>query len=308
MTTPEPTGGGSSDVTVSVPSGDAGALLTLAAQLDQHASDVTALSSTIDSTTARIREQANWTGTAADGYTTFSTATSTTVGDLAAPLHTIAAAIKTYASHLSSAQQSVENAVHTANSAAQADAQAMQTAAESAASSAASAANAAAAVAVESTLKAKDEIDKVMEATEPVREWIEKVHLPWDVGGGLAWELTVMKKLDGVKDKAQDFVNDLKELNSKWYEDVNEIALSADRGDASWDDVAEALANWTTKTDAASAFGAKWLESAKNLLGNFKWVGRGMGVLSIVGDAGTVWTRVRSGPSTARWRSPMPQR
>jgi hypothetical protein len=295
MSTAVPADGGSGNVTVSAPSGDAAALLSLAAALDQHASDFTALGSTITRTTTSIREQANWTGTAADGYTGFCGATSTTVEALAAPLHAVAAAIKTYASHLSSAQQSVENAVHSANEAAAAAAQSMQTAAENAASGAASAANSAAEAAAEAVDQAKEEIDKVMETTEPVRKWIEAIHLPWDVGGGAAWELTLMKNLDAGKEKASDFVKDLGKLNDEWYEDVNQVALNADRGEASWADVAEAFANWTTKSDAASAFGSQWLESAESVLGKFEWVGRGMGVLSLVGDAGTIWKPADSG-------------
>jgi uncharacterized protein YukE len=293
MSAAAPGGGGS--VTVSSPSGDAAALLSLAADLDKHANDVTALGSTITRTTAGIREQANWTGTAADGYTGFCTAASSTVDALAAPLHAIAAAIKTYASHLSSAQQSVENAVNSANEAAESAAQSLQTAAENAASSAAGAANSAAEAAVETIDQAKETIDKIMETTEPVRKWIEAVHLPWDVGGGAAWELTVMKNLEAGKEKASDFVKDLGKLNDEWYQDVNKVALSADRGEASWEDVASAFASWTTKSDAAKAFGSQWLESAESVLGKFEWVGRGMGVLSLVGDAGTIWKPLDSG-------------
>ena len=282
-------GGGSATVTVAAPSGDAAALLSLAEQLDQHANDVTALGTTVGRTTVGICQQAEWTGDAATGYTTFCNDTATSVGNLAAPLHQVAAAIRAYASDLSSAQHSVENAVNSANQAAQAEAQTLQNSAQQAAASAASAANAAANDAVEAINKAKDDLDKVMEATEPVRQWIEKVHLPWDLGGGLAWELGVMKKFDKDEEHAQEFVNDLKELNSEFYEDVNEVALEADRGEASWDDVAEAFARWGAKTDAAAAFGDQWLEAAKGLLANLKWVGRSVGVLSIIGDVGTLW-------------------
>jgi len=285
----EAAGGGSAAVTVSAPSGDAAALLSLAEQLDQHANDVTALGTTVGRTTIGICQQAEWTGDAATGYTAFCNDTATSVGNLAAPLHQVAAAIRAYAGGLSSAQHAVESAVNSANQAAQAEAQALQNSAEQAAASAASAANAAANEAVEAINKAKDDLDKVMEATEPVRQWIEKVHLPWDLGGGLAWEQTVMKNLDEGRDDAKDFVKDLPKLNDEFYEDVNKVALEADRGEASWDDVAEAFARWGAKTDAAAAFGDQWLESAESILGKFEWVGRGMGVLSIIGDAGTVW-------------------
>ena len=288
-------GGGSATVTVSGPSGNASALLSLAQQLDQHANDVTALGTSVNRTTAGICEQADWTGDAANGYTSFCTATATTIGDLAAPLHRIAAAIRTYASDLSSAQQSVENAVHSANQAAQSEAQALQTAAEHAASTAASAANEAASTAVEAIDQAKETLDKIMEATEPVRQWIEKAHLPWDVGGGLTWELTAMDKAEEGAKGAKEFVESLEKLNKQWYEDVNQVALDADRGAASWDDVAEAFARWTTKTGAAEAFGTQWLESAEGLLGKLKWVGRGMGVLSLIGDAGTIWDPLDEG-------------
>jgi hypothetical protein len=282
-------GGGSTKVTVSSPSGNAAALISLAEQLDQHADNVTTLGTTVEQTTSGIARQAEWTGTAAAGYTTFCNATSTSIGNLAPPLHQIAAAIRTYASALSSAQHSVETAVNSANSAAQSEAQALQTAAEHAASTAASAAGSAAVEAVKLITAAQDAIDKLMEATEPVRQWIEKVHLPWDLGGGLAWELGVMKKFDKAKETAQEFVDDLPKLNDEFYEDVNKVALEADRGAASWDDVAESFARWTSKSDAAAAFGDQWLESAKGLLSNLKWVGRSLDVLSLVGDAGILW-------------------
>jgi uncharacterized protein YukE len=284
-----PADGGTAAVTVSAPLGDASALLSLALQLDGHAHDITALGTTIEQTTSGVAHQAEWTGQAAEGYTTFCGATATSVGDLAAPLHQVAAAIRTYASELSSAQHSVENAVDSADQAAQSEAQAMQSAALRAASTAQTVAGNAAVEAVKVITTAKDAIDKVMEVTEPVREWIEKAHLPWDLGGGLAWELTAMKNAEqGVK-SADKFAEGLKELDGQWYQDVNQVALEADRGEASWDDVADAFARWTGKTDAAEAFSDQWVEAAEGLVGKLNWVGRGLGVLGLIGDAGTIW-------------------
>jgi uncharacterized protein YukE len=284
-----PADGGTAAVTVSAPLGDPSALLSLAQQLDQHADDVTTLGTTVEQTTSGIARRAGWTGQAAESYSTFCGATATSVGDLAAPLHQIAAAIRTYASELSSAQHSVETAVDSAGQAAQSEARAMQSAALRAASTAETVAGNAAVEAVKVITTAEDAIDKVMEVTEPVREWIEKAHLPWDLGGGLAWELTAMKNAEqGVK-SADKFAEGLKELDGKWYQDVNEVALEADRGEASWDDVAEAFARWTSKTDAAEAFSDQWVEAAEGLVGKLSWVGRGLGVLSLIGDAGTVW-------------------
>jgi uncharacterized protein YukE len=282
-------GSGPTKVTISSPSGNPAALISLADQLDQHADSVTTLGTTVEQTTSGIAHQAEWTGTAAASYTTFCNATSTSIGNLAPPLHQIAAAIRTYASELSTAQHSVETAVHSANSAAHSEAQALQTAAEHAASTAASTTSNAAVEAVKLITAAQDALDKVMEATEPVREWIEKVHLPWDLGGGLAWEKTMMKNAEEDAGDADKFVKNLKKLDADWYEDVNEVALEADRGGASWGDVTEALARWTSKTDAAKAFGDQWLESAEALVGKLKWVGRGMGALSLIGDASTLW-------------------
>ena len=70
-------GGGSAKVTVSSPSGNPAALLSLAEQLDQQAESVTTLGTTVDRTTVGIAHQADWTGTAADSYTAFCNATST---------------------------------------------------------------------------------------------------------------------------------------------------------------------------------------------------------------------------------------
>ena len=287
--------GGSATVSVSAPGGDPGALLSLAAQLEQQAGQLTDLGATVKQTTASILHRAEWSGDAAEGYTTFCGGTATAVGNLAAPLTQIASAIRTYASALSSAQHSVQHAVESANQAIESQAQSMQDAAQHAASSAEGEANEAAESASEEVDKAKEELDKIMEETEPVRALLEKLHLPWDLGGGLAWELGVMGKAEKGAEAAKDFVGDLAKMNKEWFADVNSLAHDADNGLASWDDVAEAASRWTAKTEAAEAFGSQWLDGAEGLLSKLKWVGRGMGVLSLVGDAGTIWKPLDSG-------------
>jgi uncharacterized protein YukE len=289
MSTPVAAGGAGGTVTISGPSGNAQALLSLAAELDAHAGTMSALGSTIKRTTGQIAQSAEWTGAAADAYTAFCGGTSTSVGDLAGPLHEIATAVREFASKLSSAQQSVDGAVESAQHAAGAAAQGAVSAAQQAASEANGAVEAAASAAAELVGKASDEFDKIMEESEPVRSWIEKVHLPWDLGGGLAWELAAMKPADKAVEAASDFVKELPKLNSEMFEEVNALAHEADNGLASWDDVAEAAARWTAKTDAAAAFGSQWLDSAEGLLSKLKWVGRATGVLSLIGDVGTIW-------------------
>ena len=281
--------GGGGTVTVSGPTGNAQALLSLAAELDAHAGSMSDLGTTIRQTANGILHGAEWSGAAADAYTAFCGGTATSVADLAGPLHEIASAVREYAAKLSSAQQSVDGAVESATRSTGAAEQSAVNAAQQAASEARSAVDAAASEAAALVGKATDEFDKIMEASDPVRAWIEKVHLPWDLGGGLAWELAVMKPADKAAEAADDFVKELPKLNSEMFDEVNALAHEADNGLASWDDVAEAAARWTSKTDAAAAFGSQWLDSAEGLLANLKWVGRATGVLSLVGDVGTIW-------------------
>lgn len=281
-------GGGGATITVSVPSGDASALIGLADELDSRAESLSSLSSTLDRTTTSIAQQADWTGSAASAYEAFAQSTATGVAGLAAPLHKIAAAIRTYATSLLAQQQSVTSAIGDADrvigSAAE---QQLASAAESAASAAGDAVNAAAAEAVKTILAEKDALDKVMEATDPVRSWLEKVHLPWDLGGGLAFEKLLAKPAEDVVKAGEDL--------SKLWDSVESLAHDADNGLVGWDDVDQLAARFSSLQDAAKAFTPGWLETAAKFSTELGGLSKAMGVLGIVGDVGTIWKPEDSG-------------
>ena len=281
-------GGGGATITVSVPSGNASALIELADELDSRAESLSALSSSLDRTTTSIGQQANWTGSAASAYEAFAQSTATGVAGLAAPLHKMAAAIRTYATSLLAQQQSVNSAIDDANrvvgSAAE---QELASAAQTAASAAGDAVNAAAAEAAKTILAEKDALDKVMEATDPVRSWLEKVHLPWDLGGGLAFERLLAKPAEDVVKAGEDL--------SKLWDSVESLAHDADNGLASWDDVDQLASRFSSLQDAAKAFTPGWLETAAKYSTELGGLSKAMGVLGIVGDVGTIWKPEDSG-------------
>jgi hypothetical protein len=262
----------------------------LASELDLHANSLGDVGTDLGTTTANIRERASWSGSAADSYTDFCQGVVTSIKGLPGPLHSAASAIRAYATTLSAQQQKVEDAVHTANQATGSSAATAQQGAESASSGAATASSGAAKEAADKTEESKNELDKIMEATEPVRKWLEGAHLPWDLGAGLGFEKTFMANAE----KAVDFAKDLPELEKEWFGDVSSLAHDAENGLASWADVDDLASRWKAKVNAAEAFGGD-LEGAEGILSKLKWVGRGMGVLGLIGDAATIYKPLDSG-------------
>lgn len=88
----------------SAPSGDPAALERLADELDGHAKVVGGLSSDHDSYTSLARSNAEWSGNAADAYTSFTNGVSKGVSGIPSPLNNVASAIRNYAGILRSVQ------------------------------------------------------------------------------------------------------------------------------------------------------------------------------------------------------------
>jgi uncharacterized protein YukE len=94
----------SGEVQINMPTGDPAALMQLADQLDQHAGKVGDLGSNTLKTTQGIQTAADWTGSAASAYGTFTGDAARGVSGMESPLHNVANAIRDYAGVLRSAQ------------------------------------------------------------------------------------------------------------------------------------------------------------------------------------------------------------
>jgi uncharacterized protein YukE len=92
---------------VAMPGGDADLLEQLSAQLESIAEAGGNLGTSTRQTTAAIRSDAEWTGDAADAYTTFTSNLAQGAVATQAPLSRIAAALRGYAGFLRTAQQKV---------------------------------------------------------------------------------------------------------------------------------------------------------------------------------------------------------
>jgi len=88
-----------------LPAGDPDLLEQFADHLTQQASQAGDLAVTTAGTASQIRSGAQWSGSAADAYTGFTTAMSRGLGRTAAPLADIATAVRGYAGYLRTAQE-----------------------------------------------------------------------------------------------------------------------------------------------------------------------------------------------------------
>lgn len=96
-----------SGVLLPVPPGDPGALESYASTLASAAEQIDVLASSTVRVTADIKSNANWTGSAADGYSAFTGSLPPSVGGTASHLNRIASAVRDYAGCLRTAQEKV---------------------------------------------------------------------------------------------------------------------------------------------------------------------------------------------------------
>jgi uncharacterized protein YukE len=87
--------------------GDPDALESYASALASAAEQIDALASSTVRVTADIRSNANWTGSAAEGYSTFTRSLARSAGGTVSHLNQIAAAVRDYARYLRTAQEKV---------------------------------------------------------------------------------------------------------------------------------------------------------------------------------------------------------
>lgn len=269
-----------------VPAGDPGALENLAAKLAGTARDFGDLGRNTATVTAGVRERANWTGRASDGYSQFT-------GDLAggmsraeAPLSRIATTVRDYAGTLRAAQQSAAaaNSAQAAavNGGSAAGAAAAAQDARYSISSLEAAGNAASAVVRE----AAAELEHLFEPDGPVNRWIEKLHAPWDAAGADA----ILAHYIHLAAAPGEWQKELKGLTQEWDEDLQATMRGFLDHSISMEDLNGALASYAGRMDAAGAFTDQWMNQTRVLRGalpGMRGLGIGVGVLAIAGDAYT---------------------
>lgn len=90
-----------------MPPGDPDALESYASTLTSAADQIDALASRTFRVTADIKSNANWTGSAAEGYSAFTGSLAHSVGGTVPDLNRIASAVRDYAGYLRTAQEKV---------------------------------------------------------------------------------------------------------------------------------------------------------------------------------------------------------
>lgn len=289
----------SGEITVNAPAGDPGALLALADQLDKQADGVGDLGANLGKTTSGIRSAADWSGTAAESYTTFTGATAQDVSGFESPLHNVANAIRGFAGVLKSAQQRVADAVHTASTAAGAgapNAAAQVTAAQQTASDAQSDVDQAADKAADEIGEQKSAFDEFIEKIEPIAKANDWAHLPLDLSASDLWlddkledwAKSAEKGLKSAKAARTDLDATLKQA---FDDEVGSVAHDFDNGLASMEDVESAFGKYSDEATTAIQAADATVDSAQgsvNVARAFGVASKTMGGLAIAGDVFTI--------------------
>lgn len=273
------------------PAGDPDALHRLADEVDAHAKTVAELSSSTTTTAETVRSAANWTGAAANAYTAFTGGVAQGSGAIPPPLERVSAAIRGYADTLKSAQQRIAAAATTAQQATAGNDTATVDSAKSDAAAAGQEVDKSAEETTGVLGTAVEDLNKIWEKSEPVRGWIEKLHAPWDVVAGDTWLEMAIKKGDSVTEALEKWTKEMPDQIDSWWSEVSSLAHDADNGLTSWDTVAGAADNFTTKASAAAAFTEQWAQDTKwvgTATSIAEGAGRVIGVAGIVGDIGTI--------------------
>ena len=224
-------------------------LLEYAAQLDQHADNIGNLAYDTAQVTSTVRDQADWTGQAADGYTTFCDDVVSGLRGIPAPLHGIAQAVRQYAETVG------------ANALAGLDTS-------------------------DDGSGASDDVDQntemlkeLWESTEPVRKVLETLMTPMDLAGVDAILYGVLKAVR-VPAEILEEVDELIE--------TAELARGTAEAFNALKTAAELAEEEGAKVEAWVAESSKWLEGVADLAPELEWVSRALGGLGLVGDVGTL--------------------
>jgi hypothetical protein len=280
-------GGGGEEVSVDVPPGDPASLYRLADTLDTYASAVLALGNNTLSTTTGVRGKAGWSGAAADAYTEFTGTTSGGINGLQPHLTGIASSVRRYADALDAAQKKVRTAVDTANKAVQSgngDPGTQITAAQQVAAQAQSDVDAAGAKAGGEVDDEKSGLERFFEVIEPYRKANEWIHVPVDVVGE-PLSKDILKLLSTGPKAAEATIDGLKEaLQEQFDEQVGSVAHDFDHGDASMDDIEDAMARYLGDTEGLTDD----LADAGRSLAGWEAGFHVLGGLAILGDLATV--------------------
>jgi uncharacterized protein YukE len=279
---------------LAVPAGDPAALESLAGQLDTAAAGTDSLTSATVRVTADIKTNADWTGSAADGYTAFTGNLARGVGGMQAPLSRIAAAVRGYAGYLRTAQEKA-SAYGYAAQAAQASRHpadiATATAARQDAESAIAAQQAAGNHAAAEVRGATNEMANPFGPDGPVRNWIEKIHAPWDM---LVGDAAVAHAMAVVK-QGEELAKDMKEFEQELPKSLRnagaELEGVLDAKDADYATRVEGTLDLLDDMEANRDLAKTYEEAAEELTrGAGVWRGIGMSsdLLGIAGDYFTI--------------------
>lgn len=285
-----------------MPGGDPAALERLAAQLDAAASGADSLASRTARTTADIRTNADWTGTAADGYTAFTGNLTSGVGATRAPLAKIASAVRGYAGYLRTAQEKVSaysTAAQTANASKHpADVTAAKTA-EADARSAIADQQTAGDHAEAEVREATGEMENPFGPEGVVREWIEKIHAPWDSLAGDAALAKLLSRAHLGEDMVKEATKFAEELPKMLRQSADALDATLEAANADWETNVSETLRLLDDYDAIRKFNVSWLEAGEGLTrgaGILKGIGMGSDVLGIAGD---VYTEIKPPDSGA---------
>jgi len=262
------------------PAGDPAALYRYANELDRCADDFDSLYGGTHSTTSGIRDRAQWTGSAAEAYTSFCADVGEPLGEAPAKLRAVAAATRRHAAVLASAQQKV----NAANTLAE---QATPEAVPSAVASADSASQSAVDEVKGSGDRETGQVEETKawyaqwwEKSEPVRGYIEATLAPFDIVAADHW-IGLLEKVAGQP--------------SEWISDVDKLIGAATKlreaGQPASDAIKEAAAELESvgsKLDAWDAFAPGWLKTAAGSVAEIRGLSTTLTGLGLVADAGTI--------------------
>lgn len=277
-----------------MPGGDPAALERLAAQLDAAAAGTDGLASRTARTTADIKTNADWTGSAADSYTAFTGNLTRGVGATRAPLTRIADAVRGYAGYLRTAQEKVSaysSAAHTAAATQHPVDVAAAKGAEQDARSAVAAQQTAGDHAAAEVRDATGEMENPFGPEGVVRDWIEKIHAPWD---SLAGDVALGKLLSKVK-LGEDMAKEAREfddgLPKLFRQSADALDASLEAANADWETNVSETLRLLDDYDAIRKWNLGRLETGEELArgGNLlHGIAVGSDVLGIAGDAYTL--------------------
>jgi uncharacterized protein YukE len=173
---------------LAVPGGDPEVLEQLASRLEMAASGARGLGASTRQAATSIRSEAEWTGDAADSYTSFTGDLSQGATAAEGPLSRIAAAVRDYAGYLRSAQQEAQAYASLARAAQDTGDGALVSAAELAGQNAEAAIDAwqqAGSRAASEVSAASGDLANLFGSQGPVQSWIDRNPIPGDSLAGI---------------------------------------------------------------------------------------------------------------------------